>query len=443
MGSPDSAAAAQPHLLQNSNFTRLWMGQIFSQVADKVFLVLMIALTTGHVQAQAQGADSVSAWVAAIMVSSTIPAVLFGAVAGVFVDRWDKKGVLVLSNVLRGVLVLLVPLLLPLLDHTPTVQGIPAGFVLLLGITFGVSTLTQYFTPAEQAILPAVVRPHNLLAANSLCTTTMMVAVIMGFALGEPLLTLANHLASPWFGDSDLGAALLVGGSYVLAALWVVTVQARRWQGEPEEAEQGSPLSFADLWQDLRAGLAYLGQQPAVRAAMVLMISLYCVFAALAVLAVQMAEELPYLRASQFGVLLSAAGVGLAVGAFGISHWGSRLPRRQVSVAGATGMGVLLLLLAGAVHSLPMALGLIAGVGLCGACMGIPMQTLIQEETPPELRGKVFGLVNNLTNVALSVPLVLAGVAETMFGLQPVLLVLGVVTMGMGWLAMGMKGGDA
>jgi predicted MFS family arabinose efflux permease len=67
---------------------------------------------------------------------------------------------------------------------------------------------------------------------------------------------------------------------------------------------------------------------------------------------------------------------------------------------------------------------LIGLVGFFGAFVGIPMQTVIQEETPEDLRGKVFGLENNLINIALSLPLVLAGVAETYLGLSPVLIIL-------------------
>ena len=94
-------------VLKNRNFLTLWLGQVFSQLADKVYLVLMIAIISAQFDSPSQ---SISGWVSAVMVASTIPAVLFGAAAGVFVDRWRKQPVLVLSNLLRGGLVLLLPL---------------------------------------------------------------------------------------------------------------------------------------------------------------------------------------------------------------------------------------------------------------------------------------------------------------------------------------------
>jgi predicted MFS family arabinose efflux permease len=66
-------------------------------------------------------------------------------------------------------------------------------------------------------------------------------------------------------------------------------------------------------------------------------------------------------------------------------------------------------------------------LGVFGALVGIPMQTAIQTETPPEMRGKVFGLQNNVVNIALTLPLALAGVAETFIGLKSVFLSLAVI----------------
>ena len=109
---PQSFAEQEPGflpVLKNRNFLTLWSGQVFSQLADKVYLVLMIAIISSRFQASDQ---SISGWVSAIMMAFTIPAVLFGSVAGVFVDRWSKKTVLVSTNILRGILVLSIPVLL-------------------------------------------------------------------------------------------------------------------------------------------------------------------------------------------------------------------------------------------------------------------------------------------------------------------------------------------
>jgi hypothetical protein len=209
-------------VLKNPNFLALWAGQVFCQLADKVYLVLMIALINSQFQASDQ---SISGWVSALMMAFTIPAVLFGSVAGVFVDRWSKKVVLVASNIWRGILVLLIPSLLWLTHDWQPVGVLPVGFLIILGVTFLVSTLTQFFAPAEQSAIPLIVKEQDLLSANSLYTTTMMASVIVGFAVGEPVLALADGLWMQLGGSGGLGKEILVGGSYAIAGLILFLLQ--------------------------------------------------------------------------------------------------------------------------------------------------------------------------------------------------------------------------
>ncbi len=419
---PDDAGlpAAEPFtggfipVLRNRNFLVLWAGQVFSQIADKIYLVLMITIISTQFDT---ASGSISGWVSAVMIASTIPAVLFGSLAGVYVDRWRKKPVLVLTNLLRGGLVIAVPLLLWLSQGVPGIAPWPLGFLLLLVVTFLVSTLTQFFAPAEQALIPLVVPSPYLLPANSLYTTTMMASVILGFALGEPLLALADRLLSPLDGGSGWGKALLVGAGYGLAGLILMALRVR--QDGAIAHEPPHP------WVDIQEGLQYLRRSVSVRSAMIQLVLLFSVFAALAVLAVRIAEVMPVLTTAQFGFLLAAGGVGMALGAALVGQFGQLLGRSRLSLLGTLGMGAALVGLGLTTTHLLPALTMIALVGLFGAMVGIPMQTVIQEDTPSALRGKVFGLQNNVVNIALSLPLALASVAESFLGLTWVCIGLG------------------
>ncbi len=397
-------------VLKNRNFLALWSGQVFSQLADKVYLVLMIAIIASRFQDTGQ---TISGWVSALMIAFTIPAVLFGSIAGVFVDRWSKKAVLVATNLLRGVLVLAVPILLWVTKGWAPLYNLPVGFYVLLGITFLVSTLTQFFAPAEQAVIPLIVKPRNLLSANSLYTTTMMASLIIGFAVGDPLLALADHLVSRLGLGWEFGKELVVGGSYAIAGLLLLLLKT----GENREVREGeTPHVFADILD----GLLYMKHHRRVRNALIQLVILFSVFAALAVLAVPLAQNLG-MKPSQFGFLLAAGGVGMACGAAILGHWAhQRLSHTQLSLYGSAGMAGALAGLALFSHSLGLALLMTMLLGGFAALVGIPMQTTIQADTPPEMRGKVFGLQNNAINIALSLPLVLAGVAETWLGLRTV-----------------------
>src|ERR671933_1627169 len=292
-------------VLKNRNFLALWSGQVFSQMADKVYLVLMIALIANRFQDENQ---PISGWVSAIMVAFTIPAVLFGSLAGVFVDRWSKKAVLVATNLLRGVLVLTVPFLLWVTQSWGSLYNLPIGFYILLGTTFLVSALTQFFAPAEQAVISLIVKPRNLLSANSLYTTTIMASLIVGFAVGEPILGLADTLVRGVNINWDFGKELVVGGSYAIAGLLLLLLKT----GEKKKVYEGEP---PHVFADILDGLLYVRHHRRVRNALIQLVILFSVFAALSVLAVRLAEVLPGLKASQFGFLLAAGGVGLACGA--------------------------------------------------------------------------------------------------------------------------------
>lgn len=413
---PPSLAQSRGFLpvLQNRRFLLLWSGQVFSQLADKFYLVLTIALITSYFK---EGDETISSWVSPITIAFTIPAVLFGSLAGVYVDRWPKKEVLVVSNLVRGLLVLALPVLFSFSSIHQPFLNLPLGFWILLFVTFLVSTLTQFFAPAEQTAIPLIVKRHHLLAANSLYTTTMMALLIVGFAVGEPLLALADRLMEilnlPW----NFGKELVVGGSYVISGLLLLLVKT----GEKKEnLAKESPHVCEDIWD----GIRYLGKNHRVRNALIQLVILFSVFAALVVLAVSLADTIPGMRAQQFGILLAAAGVGMACGAAVLGNWGHDFAHARLSLWGSIGVAGSLIGLSLFTQYLWLELLMSALIGGFAALVGVPMQTTIQSETPEDMRGKVFGLQNNAVNIALSLPLALAGVAETFFGLRFVLLCL-------------------
>jgi predicted MFS family arabinose efflux permease len=175
------------------------------------------------------------------------------------------------------------------------------------------------------------------------------------------------------------------------------------------------------VWEEIGEGVQVLRERRSVRAAMLQLVLLYSLLAALYVLAISLAATIESLGPTGFGILLAASGVGLALGALAVAQMGDRFNRRLL---GSSGLGVVAccLVLLGQVrgHLVPT-LALCALLGVGAAVLAIPAQTTIQEDTPEEQRGKVFGLQNNLINIALSLPLVLAGAVVSRYGLLPVL----------------------
>jgi len=430
-GSPKGKEGLEA-VLALPEFRRLWIGQIFSQLADRFYIVLMVFLIAQYWVTDTPQDNGALAEAAAtlrldfetrtqmitllatgIYVANTLPAMLLGTVAGVWADRWPKRQVMVASNALRGGLVLLAPLaLIP----GPYLFGLSWGYWGLIGMTLLESVLTQFFAPAEQAAIPLLVPRPLLLPAISLYQATSMGATIVGFALGDPVLRLLrNGFAAIGIGGGEF---VLLPLCYGLAAFSISTISIR----ETPREERGT-----SVWSEIAEGFEVLRERPRLRSAMLQLVLLYSILAALYVLAISLASAIKGLGPTQFGTLLAMSGVGMAVGALAVAQLGQGLRRRLMATSGLGLISFSLVLLGQVTGNLVLTLAFCALLGLGASLLAIPAQTTIQEDTPEPLRGKVFGLQNNLINIALSLPLVLAGTVVSRYGLLPVLWILAAI----------------
>jgi predicted MFS family arabinose efflux permease len=299
----------------------------------------------------------------------------------------------------RGVLMLLIPLL-------------PREFAILLFFTFAISTVTQFFAPAEQAAIPLLVKKEGLMAANALFSSTMMAALIIGNAVATPMLNWFESL------NKGFGKELVVGCLYLLSALIMMPIHFREHRPNQETA----PIN---PWAEFMLGLRYLKQNRLIWNAMLQIVTLYCVFAALIELAIGMAARL-HLAPEEFSSFVAAAGVGMVIGAGILGHFGHRLHHKPLPLIGfiimALSLGLFIF-----IDNQPLALGLCIFLGVGAAFVNVPMQTLIQQQTPPEMHGKLFGFQNHAINIALTAPLLITTKLVNAFGLSIVLLGMSVV----------------
>ncbi|MEG4999790.1 MFS transporter [Microcoleus sp. B4-D4] len=416
--SPPPDRSGLDALLRNRPFLALWTGQLLAQVADKIFYVLLIILLkTGDYRPwPVSWQYSENSMLSAVMIAYTLPAIFFGSAAGIVVDRFSKKQMLIGCNAIRAVLIVALPFL-------------PKTFVVLLAITFLVSTVTQFFAPAEAAAIPLAVGREGLMSANALFASSTMGGIIVGMTIGEPLFSWVKHSFGPAYQE------FLLGGLYLISAGLIYAMHIKENHG-------GSGAKNVHPWQDLKEGLRYLKHNHLVSNAMVQLTILYSVFAALQVLAIALSGKIG-LKETQFGFLLAAAGVGMVFGAAFLGHWGDRMQQKPLPLLGFLMMGFVLAMFA-FTRQLWLGFSLSALFGFGASLINGPMQALIQEKTPESMRGKVFGLENNAINIALSLPLAVTGpltdavskvVGSDDLGLRIVLLSLGFLVSVMGMAA--------
>ena len=374
-------------LLKNRNFMLLWIGQLVSQLADKILLILMIDLLQKK-YLPASLSESTGRFY--LYMAFTLPAIFFGSVGGVIVDRMPKKIIMVGSDFFRGLLTL-------------SIAFLPRQLGILLGMNFGISTITQFFAPAEQASIPLMVKRNNLMAANALFSSTMMAALIVGYAVGSKVLDWSGNL------NIDFGKEFLVGGLYLLSAIIMLPIKFR-------EHRQTSVLNpFAEFIQ----GWQYLQKNRLIWNAMLQIVVLYCVFASLLELAIGLAVKLN-LERTGFSFFVAAAGIGMVLGAGIIGHFSSKLHHKPLPFIGFMFMALALAMFI-IINQLFLVLGMCVFLGLGAALINVPMQTLIQQHTPPEMHGKVFGFQNHAINIALSAPLLITTKLVNAWGLSIVL----------------------
>ncbi len=407
-------------VLLNISFRKLWVAQIFSQLADKFLIVLTVYLITENWSESTIliGYDQkklITLLATGIYISNSLPAIFFGTFAGIASDLWPRLKVMILSNYLRAVFSTLIPFCLL---NGPVFFRISWGYWYLILITFFISFLTQFFTPAEQSSIPLLIDQENLLAANSLYQATTMGATILGFAFGYPLLRMAKFIGYK-IGFNG-GEFILLPICYLIASIVLNKVYI------PEKINYKIKKN---IFKEILSGINILKRMALIRSAIFQLVILYSLMAALWVLTINLSTSIPELGPTKFGTLLSFCGLGIAIGAVYLAQKGYLLSKRKLSTLGLLLITLCLLLLTQFEGLLISTLITCLTLGIGASLVAIPAQTIIQEKTPPKDLGKILGLQNNLINIALSAPLVIAGGLVSRFGASPVLFLLAAFTL--------------
>jgi len=399
----------------------LWIAQIFSQLADRAVFVLFVAVLTAQ-QALTGNLTGAAQMTSLLYVAFTIPAILLSPLAGVYVDRWSNRAILVGSNIARGLLVSLIAL--PVVAKSP---------FLAYTLAFLISVGTQFFGPAEAAAIPRLVKRDDLYSANSLFFTTMMIALGFGFAVGEPIISQFGLGKAHW----------AVAGSFLLAAVLVFFVKdSKSSDGERDP-----------WWEELRFGLAYISGNKMVFRAIIKIMVLFSTIITLNIIAVGLAQQVLHIRPFQFGWIVAAAGTGMAVGNFIVAHYGQPIKPTVLAYAGFSSLGLFMTLLGslqftsdylwpafglghlswqGWLMSIPLMLAMFVGASC--AMVAVPTQAALQAAVPEELRGKVFAAQNTAMSAASTIPVILAGVSADNLpgGVSTTLLIIGLPTLILG-----------
>lgn len=394
-------------VLRFGSFRYLWLAEVFSQVAMNMvnFVLILIAFKLTRSNAAVSG----------IVLSFMIPAIFFGLIAGVLVDRWHKKTVLFYTNILRTVLLLLLALF-----HT--------NLFAIYFLTFGVAFVTQFFIPAETPMIPLLVKKPLLLSANALFGIGLYGSILVAYALSGPLLL--------FFGETSVFITLAL--LFWIAALMVSFIRM-------EDVKKGSDVRRIEraVMIEAKNAIGVIIKTKSIYHALLFLTFSQVLILILSVIGPGFAKDVLEIRVEQFPlVFITPAAIGMALTAALLGAYGTNWIKRHSVTVGLllSGLAILLLPLSSRVVSaslthvangflpsvldfttthIAIVIAFVLGVG--NALLFVPSNTILQESTTQEFRGRVYGMLNVLVGIFSLAPIIVVGQLADIFGVTHVL----------------------
>lgn len=403
-------------------FLFLILAEIFSQFATNMlnFVLIIISFTLTNSSTAVSG----------VILSFTIPALFFGLLAGAYVDKWNKKKVLYAANFLRAILVFFL-----IFAHS--------NLVLIYVLCFAISVVSQFFIPAETPMIPVVVKKELLLSANAIFGMIIYASIFVAYALSGPLLLI--------FGRT--GIFIVLSLAFLMAALFASLIKV-----EVKTSRKLMDLTRLDMnfFDEIKQIISFFRKAKIIYNALFLLSIAQILILVLAVIGPGYAEQILGIQIEQFPVFfVTPAVIGTAVGAILLSNYFHKEKKQHLTRIGLFLMGFSILILpfiskvesktfvqainsylphAFKINILHMLVVLAFFMGLANSFVFVPSNTILQEETSAEFRGKVYGVLNTMVGFFSLLPIILVGGLADLIGTKSVITGIGAMVIIIGIL---------
>jgi dTMP kinase len=373
-------------------FFRLFVAQFSSSLGDWIGLLAILAL-----------AQSVSGGtgIGLVMIARMLPGFVLAPVGGALIDRWDRRKVMVTCDIGRAVLLALLPFFHDLVE--------------LVLISFLIEILTLMWSPAKDASVPNVVEPDQLASANSLG----LVAAYATFPLGAGLFAALAGI-SKWLGHfhalhllhaNQSSLAIWVDGASFLVSAWLI------FHLDLPEAERHAPrrIDWGATYRDIVDGMRFIRTDPLVRGVMIGLAGGLLGGGAVIPLGPALSKQVLGGGDGGFGLLITALGVGAAIGVLTLLWLQRRLPRESVFWVAVVACGGSIIV-AASVSSLALAMVAGAFVGATAGTGYVTGFTVLQENVADEMRGRIFATLYTVVRVCLLLALTISPFIANLLG---------------------------
>ena len=427
---PDESSDDESSIFRNRNFMLLWIAQALSQTAQNTLNLALVNYVY-------QISDGSPTQTALETVAFVLPGVFFSALAGAFVDRIDKRTILVTTNVLRAVVV---PWLF-FMTNISAALAIPLIFL----ITCLFSTFSQFFAPAEGAVIPFLVSGKNLTKANSLFQVTLFGSQFIGFSILAPLLP-------RWIGSPNLFLVISVIYFICIGLTWLLPNHLEKDRSQPAG---GTRSMITNLWSEIKDGWQFIRKRQIVWLAIIYLSTVQ------SVLFTMIAIGIPFVSKKNGGLgqpesdiiyVLAPISIGLGIGVWLVNKLVTTRNRDRIMVLATVAMGINLIAVGMVKPIADLWVGIFTpGVPLGGlgitlslvalsipfgfeiGLLNIPALTLLQEKSPKEVVGRVFAAYFTFANFVSIFPILFSGALSDLIGLTPTFAIIGLCVVGVGY----------
>jgi MFS family permease len=374
---------------KSGDFFRYWFAQLVSQFGDRIYQMALVGMMTvlhpGSVMAMSK-----------LFACAIAPAFILGPIAGVYIDRWDRRTVLFITYFIQAALVLFGAFYL---------VRLPFIWPMYL-VVFLIACLSRFYIPAKMAFLPEIVKHDDLHIANSLSTITGMIAGGLGVLLGSWIVDKMGFFAG-FYGDA---------GCYLAAAALVFSITALRYRVDKKAIMAGARDVIhleKGVWHEIVEGIRYIRSHPDIRFIFWTMFILLAAVGAIYVVIIIFIQQAFHSVTQDLGFLAVAMTVGLFLGSLAYGKWGKNISAFQIifwSLILGGGMVLLFTCVVQATHSRVWALGLSSILGfLLGPVMVAP-NTVINKMCAAQMSGKVFAAMEFVVYLAFLLAMMMSSV---------------------------------
>jgi len=408
-------------VLKNRNFFLLWLGQIISQLGDRLDQMALIGL----VYLRSPGSTFE---IAKVLSFTIIPVFLIGPIAGVYVDRWDRRRIMYICDFLRAVLVFTIPFFL---FYSKSLVPI----YLIVFLTFSIG---RFFVPAKLSIVPDLVEKNDLLLANSLVNTTGMIAAILGFGVSGVIV-------------EKLGAKsgfYLDAFSFLLSGTLIFLI-AGKFQSTflnlKEVSQDIVELIRKSVFQEIKEGVLYFIRNKHIRFTAIIMFTLWAALGSVYVVVIVFVQKTLHSATKDLGLLIMFLGIGLFAGSLIYGRFGQRISHYKVifySLILSGGMVVTFALAINRYPYFPVAALLAFALGIFIAPIMIASNTIIHKASDTVMMGKIFSSLEIVMHLGFLLFMFLSSLLAERISHMLILVIVGCVFSAVGVVALMFKRKD-